>query len=88
MPYPEGSGCGNTLCRLHRGQAELYGHYPRDSEPFAEVDDVGRKMQKGMIYLLTHFVIQSEAKNLGNTMAGLNVDVHEILPPFGRLNDK
>ena len=33
-------------------------------------------------------VIQSEAKNLGNTMAGVNVDVHEILPPFGRLNDK
>ena len=31
-----------------------------------------------MIYLLTPFVIQSEAKNLGNTMAGVNVDVHEI----------
>jgi hypothetical protein len=28
-------------------------------------------------------VIQSEAKNLGN----INVDEHEILPPFGRLND-
>ena len=40
-----------------------------------------------MIYLLTPYVIQSEAKNLGNTMAGVNVDVHEILPPFGRLND-
>ena len=39
----------------------------------------------GMIYLLTPFVIQSEAKNLGNTMVGVNVDVHEILPPFGRL---
>ena len=34
------------------------------------------------------FVIQSEAKNLGNIMAGVNVNVHEILPPFGRLNDK
>ena len=32
-------------------------------------------------------VIQSEAKNLENTMASVNVDVHEILPPFGRLND-
>ena len=31
---------------------------------------------------------QSEAKNLGNTIADVNVDVHEILPPFGRLNDK
>ena len=31
----------------------------------------------------SHSVIQSEAKNLGNT----NVDVLEILPPFGRLND-
>ena len=41
-----------------------------------------------MIYLLTLFVIQSEAKNLGNTIADVNVDVHEILPPFGRLNDK
>ena len=29
------------------------------------------------------FVIQSEAKNLGY----INVDVIEILPPFGRLND-
>ena len=29
-------------------------------------------------------VIQSEAKNLG----GINVDVNEILPPYGRLNDK
>ena len=31
-----------------------------------------------------HSVIQSEAKNLGNT----EVDVHEILPPSGRLDDK
>ena len=31
------------------------------------------------------FVIQSEAKNLGNIKW---MDVHEILPPFGRLNDK
>jgi len=29
------------------------------------------------------FVIQSEAKNLGN----INVHVSEILPPFGRLDD-
>jgi hypothetical protein len=41
-----------------------------------------------MIYLLTANVIQSEAKNLGNTMACVNVDAPEILPPFGRLNDK
>ena len=37
MPYPEGAGCGNTVRRLHRRQAELYGHYPRDKEPLAEV---------------------------------------------------
>ena len=43
---------------------------------------------KRMIYLLTANVIQSEAKNLGNTMACVNVDAPEILPPFGRLNDK
>ncbi len=30
------------------------------------------------------FVIQNEAKNLDST----HVDVSEILPPFGRLNDK
>ena len=30
---------------------------------------------------------QSEAKNLGNTKEGVNVDPTEILPPFGRLND-
>ena len=32
-------------------------------------------------------VIQSEAKNLGNTKVVANVDATEILPPFGRLND-
>ena len=41
-----------------------------------------------MMRIYKHIVIQSEAKDLGNTMAGVNVDVHEILPPFGRLNDK
>ena len=30
-----------------------------------------------------HFVIQSEAKDLGNILY-----VIEILPPYGRLNDK
>ncbi len=33
-------------------------------------------------------VIQSEAKNLGNTKVGENVDAPEILPPYGRLDDK
>ena len=33
-------------------------------------------------------VIQSEAKNLGNTKVGVNVDASEILPPYGRLDDK
>ena len=33
--------------------------------------------------MFQRLVIQSEAKNLGS----INVDVHEILPPFGRLND-
>ena len=50
----------------------------------------------GMIYLLTHNchsersedVLLNEVKNLGSIMAGVNVDGHEILPPFGRLNDK
>ena len=50
-----------------------------------------------MMRIYKHIVIQSEAKDLGNTMAGVNVDVHEIfrtessttrLPPFGRLNDR
>ena len=33
--------------------------------------------------ILFHIVIQSEAKNLGNILY-----VIEILPPYGRLNDK
>ena len=33
---------------------------------------------------LAPFVIQSEAKDLGS----IHVDVLEILPPFGRLDDK
>ena len=37
--------------------------------------------------LLTPFVIQSEAKNLGNIYKNVYEDVLEILPPFGRLND-
>ena len=41
-----------------------------------------------MMRIYKHIVIQSEAKDFGNTMAGVNVDVHEIIPPFGRLNDK
>ena len=32
-------------------------------------------------------VIQSEAKDLENTHVDEYEDVHEILPPFGRLND-
>ena len=35
-------------------------------------------------FLFTPIVIQSEAKNLDD----IYVDVIEILPPFGRLNDK
>ena len=42
----------------------------------------------GMIYLLSSFVIQSEAKNLENILVDLFLYVTEILPPFGRLNDK
>ena len=34
--------------------------------------------------MLPSIVIQSEAKNLGNT----HYYATEILPPFGRLNDK
>ncbi|MEE1214464.1 MAG: hypothetical protein U0L04_05730 [Bacteroidaceae bacterium] len=41
-----------------------------------------------MIYLLTPIVIQSEAKNLENIHVNILVYVTEILPPFGRLNDK
>ena len=33
--------------------------------------------------ILKHTVIQSEAKDLGNILY-----VYEILPPYGRLNDK
>ena len=41
-----------------------------------------------MIYLLTPIVIQSEAKNLGNIYVNTLLYATEILPPFGRLNDK
>ena len=41
-----------------------------------------------MIYLLIPIVIQSEAKNLDNIHVNVLVYVIEILPPFGRLNDK
>jgi len=41
---------------------------------------------KGSIIFL--FVIQSEAKNLDNTKKNSQVDAHEILPPYGRLDDK
>jgi len=34
-----------------------------------------------------HFVIQSVAKDLGNICVNVSVGVHEILPPFGRLDD-
>ena len=40
-----------------------------------------------IIYFLTLFVIQSEAKNLENIKEDVHVDALEILPPFGRLND-
>ena len=42
----------------------------------------------GMIYLLTPIVIQSEAKNLEGIHVNVLVYATEILPPFGRLNDK
>ena len=41
-----------------------------------------------MTQILLSIVIQSEAKDLGNIHKYIYVDVHEILPPFGRLNDK
>ena len=37
---------------------------------------------------LTSIVIQSEAKNLENIHVDVLVYASEILPPFGRLNDK
>ena len=40
------------------------------------------------IRILFYFVIQSEAKNLENILVDVFVYVTEILPPFGRLNDK
>ena len=39
-------------------------------------------------YMLTPIVIQSEAKNLGYIHMDILVYATEILPPFGRLNDK
>ena len=42
----------------------------------------------GIIYLLTPIVIQSEAKNLEGIHMDALVYATEILPPFGRLNDK
>ena len=44
-------------------------------------------LNKETINFLTLFVIQSEAKNLENIKEDVHVDAHEILPPFGRLND-
>ena len=41
-----------------------------------------------MTYQPTPIVIQSEAKNLENIHVNVLVYVIEILPPFGRLNDK
>ena len=41
-----------------------------------------------MICLLAQSVIQSEAKNLENIHVYTHHCVTEILPPFGRLNDK
>ena len=41
-----------------------------------------------MMYLITSIVIQSEAKNLENIHADVLVYATEILPPYGRLNDK
>ena len=38
--------------------------------------------------LLTPIVIQSEAKNLEGIHVDVLVYATEILPPFGRLNDK
>ena len=42
----------------------------------------------GMIYMLTPIVIQSEAKNLEGIHVNVLIYATEILPPFGRLNDK
>ncbi len=39
-------------------------------------------------YMLTPIVIQSEAKNLGYIHMDILMYATEILPPFGRLNDK
>lgn len=37
VSYPKRLGCRNPLCRLHWRQAELYGSYIGDSEPFYKV---------------------------------------------------
>ena len=44
--------------------------------------------KRDKIWLLIPFVIQSEAKNLENIKEDVHVNAPEILPPFGRLNDK
>ena len=51
-------------------------------------DTKNNKKTQVMISLLTPIVIQSEAKDLGNILVNILVYVTEILPPFGRLNDK
>ena len=48
----------------------------------------GESIFLGIIYLLTPIVIQSEAKNLEGIHMDALVYATEILPPFGRLNDK
>ena len=45
-------------------------------------------MRRRIYFSPSHIVIQSVAKDLGNIHVDVSVDVHEILPPFGRLDDK
>ena len=56
--------------------------------PLRGEDTKNNKKTQVMISLLTPIVIQSEAKDLGNILVNILVYVTEILPPFGRLNDK
>ena len=67
MPHPEGAGCGNAVCGLHRRQAGLYGDYLRDKEPLAEVVDIGRKTKNRESCKVVGYVFMVDATKMIRT---------------------
>ena len=74
MPHPERSGCGNTVCRLHRRQAELYGHNLGDKEPLAEIVDAGRKTKIAKVAKLRVAFL------LNSLIINMSYYIHDVTP--------